>query len=346
MYSSAAMRLPTNTTMVERGLNVAYERIRDVHNHLKDIEYLKEHINEINTLYEYLKDGIDTESEQSADTRLLGEVGKDDFSFTKTPPLIQLAHAVADIKLIAPKIEDIYRVSSKLNHVINVSYKLLEVEDVSKNLQAVVNLHKNMAELLDLDASLVPKIEEIIPIIPHLIAIQSVYNNLDALSKISTKLEPVIGLSKLPDGSFALEKGVQYVVLDELESDEEKFSYWGSIKNLILDTYPGTRILPNNTTTIFMDGTESQVFPDDYTPVNTETTIHVNDPDYTDPDWAINIIPDGDEVIELNPSISEDNVEIPNNPSNNTNQDGNTSFSETNGPSGSGGTMESEDGEF
>ena len=161
---------------------------------------------------------------------------------------------------------------------------------------------------------------------------------------------PVIGLNKLPDSSFALEKGVQYVVLDELESDEEKFSYWGSIKNLVLDTYPGSRILPNHTTTIFMDGTESQVFPEDYTPTPADNTdIHVGDTNYTNPDWDINIIPDVDEE-STTPSENEgEGIENNNNTSDDNNQ-GNTnpsSSSDSNTPSVSGGTMiEDEESDF
>ena len=377
MYSNAALRLyprvPANTDFVDRGLNVAYERIRDIHNHLDDIEYVKNNITDISKLYEYFKEGIG-DYDGITDSRFLGEVGVDDPSLKTVPPLIQLAHAVSDMKLLSAKVEDIYRVSSKIKHIIEVSYKLPQVETVAENIQALLNIHKHIVELLkihshivqlisiaddletlgeialhlnkidivsehiaqidsvseyvnqidtlykDIDKvlrvqqsikgidrvyesidnidSIYSRINKIDAINSNLVAIQAIYNNLDKIGQVSVKLEPVIGLSKLPDSNFALEKGVQYIVLDELESDEEKFSYWGSIKNLILDNYPGSKILPNNTTTIFMDGTESQVFPEDYTPVNPDTSIHINDPDYSDPDWAINIIPDVDDELE------------------------------------------------
>lgn len=390
MYSNAAMRLyprvPANTDFVDRGLNVAYERIRDIHNHLDDIEYVKDNITDISKLYEYFKEGIG-DYDGITDSRFLGEVGVDDPSLKTVPPLIQLAHAVSDMKLLSAKVEDIYRVSSKIKHIIEVSYKLPQVETVAENIQALLNIHKHIVELLKIHSHIVqlisiaddletldkvslyldkidlvlrhvdtidtvsnyveqidvlskdinklnrihqsinnidrvsasadnidailPEIDKIDTISPHLIAIQAIFNNLDQLAAISTKLEPVIGLSKLPDGEFALEKGVQYVVLDELESDEEKFSYWGSIKNLILDNYPGSKILPNNTTTIFMDGTESQVFPEDYTPVNPDTSIHINDPDYSNPSWSFNIIPDEDSNL-LQPDNSSIHVNDPN----------------------------------
>lgn len=350
MYSNAALRLyprvPANTDFVDRGLNVAYERIRDIHNHLDDIEYVKDNITDISKLYEYFKEGIG-DYDGITDSRFLGEVGVDDPSLKTVPPLIQLAHAVSDMKLLSAKVEDIYRVSSKIKHIIEVSYKLPQVETVAENIQALLNIHKHIVELLkihtyivqlisiadDLETldkvslyldkidrvsasadnidAILPEIDKIDTISPHLIAIQAIFNNLDQLAAISTKLEPVIGLSKLPDGEFALEKGVQYVVLDELESDEEKFSYWGSIKNLILDNYPGSKILPNNTTTIFMDGTESQVFPEDYTPVNPDTSIHINDPDYSNPSWSFNIIPDEDSNL-LQPDNSSIHVNDPN----------------------------------
>ena len=417
MYSNAALRLyprvPANTDFVDRGLNVAYERIRDIHNHLDDIEYVKNNITDISKLYEYFKEGIG-DYDGITDSRFLGEVGVDDPSLKTVPPLIQLAHAVSDMKLLSAKVEDIYRVSSKIKHIIEVSYKLVQVEAVAENIQALLNIHKHIVELLALHDDLIKlislsdnletllAIEKCIPQIDtvskninsvitlsdnieklnlltteinklkrlyesvanidtlvkhiknvditsnninsinnvynsinsvnrlgqsitnidrlsqsvtaidtlsplasklnilgtHIVGLDAIYNNLNHLMNITPKVEPVIGLSKLPDSNFALEKGVQYIVLDELESDEEKFSYWGSIKNLILDSYPGSKILPNNTTTIFMDGTESQVFPEDYTPVNPDTSIHINDPDYSDPDWAINIIPDVDDELE------------------------------------------------
>lgn len=438
MYSNAALRLypkmPANTDFVDRGLNVAYERIRDIHNHLDDIEYVKNNITDISKLYEYFKEGIG-DYDGITDSRFLGEVGVDDPSLKTVPPLIQLAHAVSDMKLLSTKVEDIYRVSYKIKHIIEVSYKLPQVETVAENIQALLNIHKHIVELLKIHTHIVqlisiaddletldkvslyldkidlvsrhvdtidtvfnyveqidvlskdinklnrihqsinnidrvsasadnidailPEIDKIDTISPHLIAIQAIFNNLDQLAAISTKLEPVIGLSKLPDGEFALEKGVQYVVLDELESDEEKFSYWGSIKNLVLDTYPGSKILPNNTTTIFMDGTESQVFPEDYTPVNPDTSIHINDPDYTDPTWSINIIPNEDdidgEIIPLDNNISTipsenegEGIENNNNTSDDNTQDNSESSSNTsNGPSvATGGAMEEEEGEF
>lgn len=431
MYSNAALRLyprvPANTDFVDRGLNVAYERIRDIHNHLDDIEYVKDNITDISKLYEYFKEGIG-DYDGITDSRFLGEVGVDDPSLKTVPPLIQLAHAVSDMKLLSAKVEDIYRVSSKIKHVIEVSYKLVQVEAVAENIQALLNIHKHIVELLALHDDLIKlislsdnletllAIEKCIPQIDtvskninsvitlsdnieklnlltteinklkrlyesvtnidtlvkhiknidtisisnnidsinnvsnsinsvnrlgqsitnidrlnqsitaidtlsplaskldilgtHIVGLDAIYNNLNHLMDITPKVEPVIGLSKLPDSNFALEKGVQYIVLDELESDEEKFSYWGSIKNLILDNYPGSKILPNNTTTIFMDGTESQVFPEDYTPVNPDTSIHINDPDYSNPSWSFNIIPDEDSNL-LQPDNSSIHVNDP-----------------------------------
>lgn len=440
MYSNAALRLypkvPANTDFVDRGLNVAYERIRDIHNHLDDIEYVKDNITDISKLYKYFKEGIG-DYDGITDSRFLGEVGVDDPSLKTVPPLIQLAHAVSDMKLLSAKVEDIYRVSSKIKHIIEVSYKLPQVETVAENIQALLNIHKHIVELLkihshivqlisiaddletldeialhlnkidtvsehieqidsvseyvnqidtlykDIDKvlrvqqsikgidriyesidnidSIYSRINKIDAIDSNLVAIQAIYNNLDKIGQVSVKLEPVIGLSKLPDSSFALEKGVQYVVLDELESDEEKFSYWGSIKNIVLDTYPGSKILPNNTTTIFMDGTESQVFPEDYTPVNPDTSIHINDPDYTDPTWSINIIPNEDDIdgeiipldnnnISTNPSENEGEGIENNNNTSDDNTQGNTnpsSSSNSDTPSVSGGTMiEDEESDF
>ena len=428
MYSNAALRLyprtPANTDFVDRGLNVAYERIRDIHNHLDDIEYVKNNITDISKLYEYFKEGID-DYDGITDSRFLGEVGVDDPSLKTVPPLIQLAHAVSDMKLLSAKVEDIYRVSSKIKHIIEVSYKLPQVETVAENIQALLNIHKHIVELLkihshivqlisiadnletldeialhlnkidtvsehiaqidsiseyvnqidtlykDIDKvlrvqqsikgidrvyesidnidSIYSRINKIDAIDSNLVAIQAIYNNLDKIGQVSVKLEPVIGLSKLPDNSFALEKGVQYVVLDELESDEEKFSYWGSIKNLVLDTYPGSKILPNNTTTIFMDGTESQVFPEDYTPTPADNTdIHVGDTNYTNPDWDINIIPDVDEESTTPSESTGEGIEIPSNTSDDNTQDNSESSSNTyNGPSvATGGAMEEEEGEF
>jgi len=370
-HGSSAFRLPANTSMVDRGLNVAYERIRDIHNNLADIEYVKENLTDIKTLYEYFKEGLG-DYDGIYNTRFLGEVGVDNPELKTVPPLVQLAHAVSDMKILSSKVDDIYRVSSKIKHVIEVSYKLLQIETVADNMQAVLNIHQHIVELLkisdsivnliaisedldtlneialhlntidalashldnidtvsdyidqvDLLAKEISKINRVHQSIAnidrlsqsadhidtlglmankldhiehHLLGLEAIYNNMEQLSLLSAKLEPVVGLSKLPDGDFALEKGVQYVVLDELESDEEKFSYWGSIKNIVLDTYPGTKILPNNTTTIFMDGTESEVFPEDYTPVRPADSIHVNDPDFTDPNWSFNVIPDEDDT--------------------------------------------------
>lgn len=428
MYSNAALRLyprtPANTDFVDRGLNVAYERIRDIHNHLNDIEYVKDNITDISKLYEYFKEGIG-DYDGITDSRFLGEVGIDNPSLKTVPPLIQLAHAVSDMKLLSAKVEDIYRVSSKIKHIIEVSYKLPQVETVAENIQALLNIHKHIVELLkihshivqlisiaddletldeialhlnkidtvsehitnvntvaeyinevdvlfkDIDKvlrvhqsinnidrltesidgidSLYSRVNKLDSIESHLPTIEAIYNNLDKLGEIAVQVEPVIGLNKLPDSNFALEKGVQYVVLDELESDEEKFSYWGSIKNIVLDTYPGSKILPNNTTTIFMDGTESQVFPEDYTPTPADNTdIHVGDTNYTNPDWDINIIPDIDEESTTPSENTEEGIEIPSNTSDDNTQDNSESSSNTsNGPSvATGGAMEEKEGEF